>query len=267
MFPPCKINLGLYVGEKRADGYHELESIMYQLPLTDILEVIPAGEFSFRSSGLEIPGEEKHNLCVKAYELMKREYSIPPVAIHLHKQIPMGAGLGGGSADGTYTILLINRIFDLELTEERMRTLALELGSDCPLFVSKDVQLARGRGEVLNPLELSLDGYWVQLINTGIHISTGEAFGALSTRREAPDWKEVVNSPFSSWKKELENAFEVGAFQKHPVLAQVKKDLYASGASYVSMTGTGSTIYAIFEKEPENPLRTQESMLNQLFKI
>lgn len=251
MFPPCKINLGLYVRGKRADGYHELESIMYQLPFCDILEIVPANDFSFTSSGLTIAGDEDSNLCVKAYHMMREKFGIPPVKMHLHKQIPMGAGLGGGSADGTYTLVLLNNLFQLNLPSEELRVLALQLGSDCPLFVESGPQLAKGRGEILQHVALDLSGYYLQLINIGIHVSTKEAFSQVRFTSEDPALEKTIQLPVEQWRENLRNDFEESVFSLYPELEAMKKELYRRGALYVSMTGSGSTIFALFKEKPE----------------
>lgn len=251
MFPPCKINLGLTICGKRTDGYHELESIMYQLPFCDVLEIVPADTFSFSSTGLEIPGSENANLCVKAYHLLAEKYDIPPVKIHLHKIIPMGAGLGGGSADGSYTLLLLNKLFKLNLSHDELRDFALKLGSDCPLFIEQYPQLAKGRGEVLSPVSLNLKGYYLQLINIGIHVSTREAFEKLSYAEQTPDLEQLIRLPIEKWRENLKNDFEKPVFAQYPELQEIKEELYRRGAIYASMTGSGSTLFAIFAKKPE----------------
>jgi 4-diphosphocytidyl-2-C-methyl-D-erythritol kinase len=264
LFPPAKINLGLHVGSKREDGYHELESIMFQIPWCDILEIVPSETLTFHSTGLKIPGESSSNLCLKAYHLLKEKYNIPPVSIHLHKIIPMGAGLGGGSSDGTYTLLILTELFNLKLSLSELRTLALELGSDCPLFVENSTQLAKGRGEVLSPIEVDLKGKYIYLVNKGLHVSTKDAFSNLKSKK-LPEflWQNVIKKPTLNWRNFLKNDFENSVFEIHPSLQEEKEKLYKMGAKYVSMTGSGSTIYAIFDENPENYFTDEDKKILQ----
>jgi 4-diphosphocytidyl-2-C-methyl-D-erythritol kinase len=254
LFPPAKINLGLSILNKREDGYHNLETLMFQIPLCDILEIVKSSEFSFKSSGLEISGDVNSNLCFKAYQLIKEEFNIGKVSIHLHKNIPMGAGMGGGSSDGTYTLLLLNDLFDLKISKDKLRELALKLGSDCPLFVDNLPQFAEGRGEILSPFELNLKGKYIYLINIGIHVSTKDAFSGLNllkNNNNKSKIKEILLSPLNYWKSNLKNDFEDSVFIIHPILREIKSQLYENGAIYASMTGSGSTIFAIFDEMKE----------------
>lgn len=266
LFPPCKINLGLHVINKREDGYHNLETVMYQLPLFDVLELNKADNFTFTSSGIAIPGKEENNICIKAFQLLRKEYDIPPVSIHLHKCIPMGAGLGGGSADGTYTIKGISDLFNLELTVQKMQELAATLGSDCAVFVKDTVQLARKTGSLLEDFDLSLQGYYLKLINTGIHVSTQEAFGNLQYTTPLYPVKEVLQKDIRYWKKELFNDFETTVFETHPSLRFLKEQLYTEGALYASMTGSGSTLYGIFREEPLLTMQ-EKSVFEKIIKL
>jgi len=250
LFPPAKINLGLNVLRKREDGFHELDTCMIPIPLTDVLEILPSKEFSFRQTGLLISGESEDNLVVKAFNLMQKEFDLGNVYIHLLKNIPMGAGLGGGSADATYTILALNDLFSLQLSSERMRELAGELGSDCPFFVENSAQIAQGRGEILQFIALNLEGYYLKIINPNIHIGTSEAYDGVNLYSGANSIKDILRAPISAWKNDLQNSFESSAFEKHPQLLAIKNELYQEGSIYASMTGSGSTLYGIFEEKP-----------------
>lgn len=250
LFPPCKINLGLQILNKRADGYHNLDTLMYQLPLADVLEIIPSDAFSFVSTGLEIPGDAGSNLCVKAFRLMQEKYDIPNTRIHLHKIIPMGGGMGGGSADGAYVLLGINRLFGLDLSKETLRELAAELGSDCPLFIVPEPQIAHGRGEILTEFALDLSRHYIKLVNTGIHVSTKEAFSKVNFYDHPHSVSEIVSQPIANWKALLTNDFEHSVFQYHPELENIKQKLYTEGAIYASMTGSGSTMFGIYAQQP-----------------
>jgi 4-diphosphocytidyl-2-C-methyl-D-erythritol kinase len=252
IFPPCKINLGLHVLKKRDDGYHEIETCIYPIPLFDILEIVPSEIFSFTSSGLSIPGELSSNLCVKAFELIQSNYSIPNVKIHLHKQIPMGGGLGGGSSDGSYVLRGLNDLFQLQLTDETLQQLASELGSDCPFFICNEVQLATGRGEILEKFPFDLNGYFIKIINIGIHISTKEAYGNVKMNTNPFKIKEILMEyRLVDFKNQLTNSFETSVFKEYPELEELKNKLYEDGAIYASMTGSGSTMYGIYKEEPQ----------------
>jgi len=251
MFPPAKINLGLNVLHKRSDGYHELDTCMIPIELTDVLEVLPSNKFQFIQTGLTVEGSSNDNLVVRAYNLLKENYNLPPVYIHLRKNIPMGAGLGGGSADATYTLLALNDLFKLKISNDDLKKYSTELGSDCPFFVEKSPQIAKGRGEELYPIELNLKGYYLKLIFPGIHISTAEAYGNVIFSKHSLSVKNSIDRPIEEWKNNLKNDFESSAFKLHPELEKWKNDLYSEGAIYASMTGSGSTMYGIFKDKPE----------------
>ena len=255
-FPNCKINLGLNIVRRRDDGYHDIESIMYPVPITDILEIVLNEEskenFSFTSTGLKIPGKESDNLCVKAYQLLKNDFNLPPVKMHLHKIIPMGGGLGGGSANGAYTISLLNDLFDLKLSTSKKQRYALQLGSDCPFFIDNKPQLARGRGEELTKINLSLANYYLVLLNVGIHISTQEAYQTIKPKGVESNLEKHINQPIREWRNLLVNDFEEGFFKNYPALKKYKQMLYEKGALYASMTGSGSTLFGVFETKPIN---------------
>lgn len=258
-FPNCKINLGLNIVAKRADGYHDLETVFYPIPFCDALEIIEdktdTGKdvpgINFNTSGLAIPGSSDNNLCIKAYRLLQKDFpDIPPIQMHLHKTIPMGAGLGGGSSDGAFTLQLLNKKFELELDDERLSRYALQLGSDSPFFILNKPCYATGRGEQLQPLDLELKGYTLVLVNPGIHVATAAAFAAIRPQQPALNCKTIVRQPIDTWKDALINDFEAGVFALYPELAGIKTALYHSGAVYASMTGTGSTIYGLFANPP-----------------
>lgn len=250
IFPQAKINLGLKVLRKREDGYHDLSTIMYPIPLHDVLEILPASAFEFRQTGLEIKGDEKENLIVKAYELLKEKYSIPPAYIHLRKEIPMGAGLGGGSSDAANALVGLNELFQLGLSNEKLEELAVQLGSDCPFFIRSIPQYAKGRGEILTPLDLDLSGYYLVLVNPGIHVGTREAYSGIIPSDAGYDPQHVIKESIRTWKKDLVNDFEESVFDLHPALNLIKGELYYQGAIYASMSGSGSTIFGIFKDKP-----------------
>jgi 4-diphosphocytidyl-2-C-methyl-D-erythritol kinase len=255
-FPNCKINLGLNVTSKRADGYHNLETVFYPIQLNDALEVIQSTELHFQTTGLEIQGDASSNLCLKAYNFLKADFPLlPAVNIHLHKAIPMGAGLGGGSSNGAFMLSLLNKKFHLQLTEEQLVDYALQLGSDCPFFIINKPCFATSRGEVMTPTTLDLSAYKILIVNPCIHVSTKDAFAGLMPKQPSKSISEIILQPIETWKHELVNDFEASIFPKHPEIEKIKTDLYNIGAIYASMTGTGSTVYGLFRKKAEIDMR------------
>lgn len=254
-FPNAKINLGLNILSKRADGYHNISSCFYPVPVKDALEIIPAQKASFESTGLTIPGDPENNLIWKAYKLLQKDFKLSEIAIILHKAIPMGAGMGGGSADGTFTLTLLNQYFKLKLSTEQLEDYALQLGSDCPFFIHNKAQLVSGRGEEFEPISVDLKGYYLGLVYPGLHIGTKEAYSGVSPKQpETPIKKILENIPLQEWKHFLKNDFEDSVFQLYPKLATIKSQLYDAGAIYASMTGSGSTMYGIFEHPIDNEI-------------
>lgn len=252
-FPNCKINLGLHILRKREDGFHDLETVFYPIPLTDALEVIHEPniqkQINFSSSGKAINGKEEDNICIKAYQLLKKDFDLPPVKIHLHKTIPVGAGLGGGSSNGAFMLLLLNKKFALNISEEQLIDYALRLGSDCPFFIKNKACYATRRGEKLIPIQLDLSRYKIILVNPGIYINTGWAFSQIYTSENRTSLLEIIQQPIENWKVELSNDFEDAVFQHHSPIKEIKEKLYSNGAVYASMSGTGSTVFGLFEKE------------------
>jgi 4-diphosphocytidyl-2-C-methyl-D-erythritol kinase len=248
-FPHAKINLALYIVSKRTDGFHNLETVFYPLPLRDALEIIPAGETSFIQTGLQIPGASGDNLVMRAYRMMREKYSqIAELEIHLHKAIPPGAGLGGGSSDAVELIQLINRFYDLQIPLQKLREYALALGSDCPFFLQSGACFASGRGEILEPLSLDLTNYSILLVHPELHIDTAWAFSRIKPADPEYNLRKSIMEPVEHWNKTISNDFEKPVFETHPFLQKIKQRLYSSGALYASMTGSGSTIFGIFPK-------------------
>ena len=244
VYPNAKINIGLNVLEKRSDGYHELSSVFYPVKeLYDILEIIPSTDFSFSSSGISIPGE--NNICTNAFDLLKADFGIGNVKIHLHKQISIGAGLGGGSADGAFTLKALNELFDLKLSNFQLEKYALQLGADCPFFIDNTSKLVEGIGEKMINIDLDLSQFEIKLINPEIHISTKEAYTGVAPQNPELSVEEIIKIPIKEWKGKLKNDFEISAFEKYPQLAKMKEKLYADGAIYASMTGSGSVLYSL----------------------
>lgn len=249
-FPNCKINIGLYITSRRSDGYHNLETIFYPVAVQDALEVVPAKESEIHINGLTVAGSKEDNLVWEAYKILKELYpeKVKPIDMYLLKAIPMGAGLGGGSADGAFMLQLLNDYFHLALNDEQLAHLALQLGSDCPFFIYNTPQYATGRGEVMQPVSIDLSGYSIQLICPEVHISTKAAFGMITPRPASFDLHTIAQLPIQEWKNHIKNDFEMPVFEQHPFLGDVKNELYQQGAIYASMSGSGSTVYGIFPK-------------------
>jgi 4-diphosphocytidyl-2-C-methyl-D-erythritol kinase len=247
LYPNAKINLGLNILSKRDDGFHNLISVFYPLHnYFDILEIVPATKFLFTTSGLNIPG--KTNLCEKAYALMNSKYNINPIHIHLHKNIPIGSGLGGGSSDASYVLKGINQLFNLNIDNCTLQKISLEIGADCPFFIQNKVKLVSGIGDVMNDIDLDISEYEIRVINTGIHISTKEAFSEIVCDNTNNSLQNLAFLPIEKWKYSITNDFEKNIFNKYPKIKESKQKLYDSGAIYSSMTGTGSAVYGLFKK-------------------
>ena len=248
---------------KREDGFHNLATVFYPLPLREALEIIrnnnPNNKESiyFSMSGNAVDGNVADNLCVKAYHLLKKDFpEIPSVKMHLHKAVPMGAGLGGGSADAAFTLKLLNEKFQLGLSTELLLNYSLQLGSDCPFFILDRPSYATGRGEILEPINLSLSGYQLLLIYPGIQVNTGWAFSQLNFSTSVntdhsiskhKNIKDILSQKPETWHKELINDFEIPVFLKYPGLSTIKKELYQQGAVYAAMSGSGSSVFGLFE--------------------
>jgi 4-diphosphocytidyl-2-C-methyl-D-erythritol kinase len=251
VFPNAKINIGINITGRRPDGYHNLETIFYPLPIYDALEALPADALTFQSSGLEIPGSIADNLCLKGYHLIKKDHHLPPVNIHLLKHIPIGAGLGGGSADAAFFIRLINNLFDLKLTTAEMLDYARQLGADCAFFIENKPLFAFEKGDRFEGIELDLSTYHIVLVMPPAHVSTAEAYRGVKPLPVKQSLKELIKLPVEQWKNHIKNDFEDSIFKNHPVIRGVKAALYAEGAVYASMSGSGASVFGIFNKKPD----------------
>ncbi len=248
-FPNCKINLGLNVLRKRPDGYHDIETVFFPVQIKDAIEVIVKETFQFSTSGLQIEGDQE-NLCVKAYHLLKKDFpQLQNVQMHLHKAIPMGAGLGGGSANGAFVLKLLNKKFDLSLSEKQLIEYAFQLGSDCPFFILNKPCFAKGRGEIFEQIDRDLAAFKIVIIHPDIHISTAWAFSNINPAIPKKSVREIIKQPIQTWKEELKNDFEEDVFIQHPEIKNIKAELYNAGAIYAAMSGSGSAVYGIFEKD------------------
>lgn len=250
-FPNAKINIGLNITSKREDGFHNLTTLFYPLQLCDGLEIVENNkdQTTLTTSGIVIDGDPLNNLVYKAYELIKKKYTIPSLDLHLHKKIPFGAGLGGGSADASFVLKGLNELFDLKIEEDELLSMAAKLGSDCPFFIINTPAYATGRGEILTPTPLDLSGYRLVLVNPNILVPTPEAFKYIKPKQPDTPLLEALKLPVEKWDGVVVNDFEVSVFKQYPVIARLKEDLYKLGASYVSMSGSGSSVFALFKEE------------------
>lgn len=247
LYPNAKINLGLNVVNKRTDGYHNISSVFYPLYyLYDFLEIIPSSRFSFVSSGIKIPGEK--NICIKAFELLQSAYNIDNVNIYLHKIIPIGGGLGGGSSDAAFTLIGLNKLFRLGLSNKKLEKYALELGADCPFFINNQSKYVEGIGNKMKEIDLNLSDYYIEIFDSGIHISTAEIYSYIKPKKPQEALINLISLPVDTWKGRINNDFEEYIFRLHPKLAEQKDAFYQRGAVYSAMTGTGSVIFGIFKK-------------------
>jgi 4-diphosphocytidyl-2-C-methyl-D-erythritol kinase len=245
-FPNGKINIGLYITRRREDGYHDLETVFYPVKeMKDALEAV-RGAAELHLGGATVRGNREDNIVWKAYELMRKHHDIPELEIWLQKAIPMGAGLGGGSADGAFMLQLINDYCKLGLSKEKLVAYALQLGSDCPFFIYNEPMFAKGRGEQLEPITLDLSEYRIELVCPQIHVSTKEAFSMLTPKPASFDLRKLASLPVREWKDHISNDFEAPVFARHPELKKIKQELYDKGALYASMSGSGSAVYGIF---------------------
>lgn len=256
-FPNAKINLGLNIVEKRPDGYHNLETVFYPVPIEDALEVnllnVGSKKFCLHQAGLPIEGEAENNLVVKAYKLLDAKFNLPPVDIHLYKNIPSGAGLGGGSSDAAFMLKMLNEKFSLKLTDETLEDYAASLGADCAFFIRNTPTYAEGIGNIFSPVPLSLKGYQIIIVKPAIFVSTREAFAQIKPRRREMHLKEVIKHPLEAWKELMTNDFEESVFPQFPAIKSIKEELYEEGAVYAAMTGSGSSVFGLFKPEAALP--------------
>lgn len=251
VFPNAKINLGLHVVNKREDGFHNLETVFYPIPLSDSLEMVHDSTLEsihLESFGIAVDGNPENNLIIKAYQLLKKDFPLKGIRSALLKNIPTGAGLGGGSSDGTFALKLLNELYELQLSNQTLEKYALQLGSDCPFFVSNKAVYAEGRGELFSPIHVSLQGYWFVLIKPDVHVSTAMAFSHVKKRgiENAGELRRIIESGVVNWKEELQNDFESSVFIHAPEVKKIKDLLYEGGAVYASMSGSGSSVFGIF---------------------
>lgn len=260
VFPNVKINLGLNIVGKRPDGYHNLETVFYPVPLAEALEVVVPAEplaapeqargYRFSQFGEAVAGDPAQNLVVRALLLLKNDFNIPPVSISLLKKLPMGAGLGGGSSDGAFMLLLLNQMFNLGLTPQQLVDYAARLGADCAFFTVNRPVYATGIGEVMQPVKVDLGGYTIVIVKPDVFVSTKEAFAGIHVKPAQVCVRDLVGRPVEEWKDCVFNDFETTIFPLHPEIAAAKEALYHSGAAYAAMSGSGASVFGLFKNEP-----------------
>lgn len=249
-FPNAKINLGLFIVEKRKDGYHNIETIFYPVKLSDALEINKSESFKITTTGIDIQTNAIDNIVTKAYNLLKRDFNLSPVHIHLHKAIPHGAGLGGGSSDAAFTLRLLNDLFELNLNLKELENYAAILGADCCFFLYDSPKIAYGIGDILNPINLSLSDYTIIIIKPPFSINTKEAYSNIMPKPAPFDLKKLPGIPLDQWKNYLSNDFEEYCIKIFPQIKKIKKLLYDQGAVYSGLSGSGSAIFGIFKHSP-----------------
>ena len=259
VYPNAKINIGLNVVEKRPDGYHNLETVFYPIGLQDILEIkvldegnVPECGYKLKITGTILDRSPEDNLVVRAFKMLKHDFNLPPVSIGLYKHIPTGAGLGGGSSDAAFTIKTLNKRFDLRLTDEQMEDYCTRLGADCPFFIKDTPVFATGIGNEFHPVSFSLKGKHLVLVKPDIFVSTKDAYAKVNVRRPDTPLPELLAQPLETWKDTVINDFERSVFSKYPEIAAIKDSMYDIGAVYASMSGSGSSVFGIFDEPVEN---------------
>lgn len=276
-FPCAKINLGLNIVSKRPDGYHNLETVFYPIPLTDALEIKYMDEkfpsespCDLKITGNDVDCNEEDNLVIKAYQLLAADFQLPRVHAHLVKRIPTQAGLGGGSSDAAYMIRLLDERFRLNIGIPEMERYAAKLGADCAFFITADPSYAEGIGDVLMPVDVpgaGLGGYYLAVVKPSVAVSTRDAYAAIVPKTPAKCCRDIVKQPIETWKDELVNDFEAPIFAMHPELAAIKQSLYDAGAVYAAMSGSGSALFGIFREQPTGLEKEFEGMFCQVMKL
>jgi 4-diphosphocytidyl-2-C-methyl-D-erythritol kinase len=269
-FPNAKINLGLHITSRRADGFHNIETILLPVPLCDALDILPAPDKQTRLfvSGVPLPENEQPNLCLQAYEQLAGRHKLPPVHIYLHKCIPSGAGLGGGSANAAFTLIMLNRLFKLSLSKQDLMAEAGKLGSDCPFFIENKPMLATGKGNRLTAVEIpALKKINLVVVTPPLHVSTAKAYAGVSPKKPVRSLTAIIQKPLSEWTGLLKNDFEPHIFSLFPAIASVRDQLTQLGATYTAMSGSGSSVFALFKNKPPDhlPLSFPDCQINGPF--
>ncbi len=260
-FANAKINLGLFLTEKRTDGYHNLQTVFYPVKLYDVVELIDSKTTECIIKGINIPGNADDNICLKAFKALQMDFDLPHQQIILLKNIPVGAGLGGGSADAAFLIKLVNEKFNLRLSIKKMQDYARALGADCAFFIENKPSYAFGKGDEFEEVNVDLSAYFLILIKPPIHISTAEAYNKVKIKQPTTSLKDLIHLPLGEWKNNVFNDFEASIFEKYPQIDEIKTKLYAAGATFASMSGSGSSIFAIFVKPLKLPELEQDNLV------
>ncbi|MDQ8004052.1 MAG: 4-(cytidine 5'-diphospho)-2-C-methyl-D-erythritol kinase [Pedobacter sp.] len=260
-FANAKINLGLFLTEKRADGYHNLQTVFYPIKINDVVELVDAEETSMLIKGIDIPGDTTDNICFKAFETLQRDFNLPNQQIVLLKNIPVGAGLGGGSADAAFLIKLVNQKFELGLTDERMEAYARPLGADCAFFIKNQPTYAFAKGDEFEELNVDLSAYYLVLVKPSVHVSTAEAYSKVNVKQPSNSLKDLIHLPLQDWPAHILNDFEPSVFAKYPQIDEIKTKLYQADAKFALMSGSGSSVFAIFEKEVKLPELEKDNLV------
>lgn len=257
----AKINLGLFLVEKRADGYHNLQTVFYPIKIYDVVELVDADETSMLIKGVDIPGDASDNICLKAFQTLQRDFNLPHQQIVLLKNIPVGAGLGGGSADAAFLIKLTNQKFELGLTDEQMESYARPLGADCAFFIKNKPVYAFAKGDEFEALSIDLSAYYLVLVKPPVHVSTAQAYSNINVKQPSTSLKDLIHLPLQDWQAHVFNDFEPSVFAKYPQIDEIKTKLYQAGAKFALMSGSGSSVFAIFEKEVKLPDLEKENLV------
>lgn len=257
----AKINLGLFLTEKRADGYHNLQTVFYPIKIHDVVELVDAEETSMLIKGIDIPGDASDNICLKAFQTLQQDFNLPHQQIILLKNIPVGAGLGGGSADAAFLIKLTNKKFELGLTDEQMEAYARLLGADCAFFIKNRPTYAFAKGDEFEDLSVDLSAYYLVLVKPPVHVSTAQAYSNINIKVPSTSLKDLIHLPLQDWQAHIFNDFEPSVFAKYPEIDEIKTKLYQAGAKFVLMSGSGSSVFAIFEKEVKLPDLEKENLV------
>ena len=253
VFPNAKINLGLHIVKKRDDGYHNIESVLIPVPINDALEITvnKKRKTEFSTTGIKIPSDGKINLVERAFILLSESYEIPTVDLDLLKNIPIGAGLGGGSSDAASCLLGLNNLFNLNISEKKLLSLSAQLGADCSFFVKNKIVFTEGIGDVFTDLDINFSTYKFVVIYPEIHVSTIDAYKHIKPKKHTKDIRDILKQPIETWRNELKNDFEESVFKLYPKITKVKQEIYNSGAAYASMSGSGSAVFGIFKADPK----------------
>lgn len=260
-FANAKINLGLFLTEKRADGYHNLQTVFYPIKIHDVLELIDANETSMVIKGIDIPGDATDNICLRAFETLQADFNLPHQQIVLLKNIPVGAGLGGGSSDAAFLVKLVNQKFNLGLSDEQMEEYVRPLGADCTFFIKNKPTYAFAKGDEFEELAIDLSTYYLVLVKPPVHVSTAQAYSKVKVKQPSTSLKDLIHLPLQDWHAHILNDFEPSVFENYPQIDEIKTKLYQLGAKFALMSGSGSSVFAVFEKEVKLPELEKDNLV------